>query len=259
MGDLIYANSAFVPGKVERFFCSTLTALVAGQGVCFNQDYGTASAVDGQRLQIVEAPSVTNSRDFAGILVNAKPVTTVLAVVEVLIGGGGLAYIGAASVTIGDYLTCDVLDGKFYAVGHKGRGTVKVLQTLTAAGLALVELCEGEPSGLVYTQTPALAGGAVVLTPTGRSRINGATVSTSHATWTLADGKVIGERKSIVITNTVGNSKNLVVTVTNGIQIDGTTALASVTFNTAAEEAILEWNGMDWALLGYVGATLAAS
>jgi len=258
MSDMIYSNDAFVPAKVERFFCSTSAALVAGQGVCLNSDYGTATAVDGQRLQVVETPSVTNSRDFVGILVNAKPAHAAgLVAVEVAVGGGCLVYSGESTVTLGDYLTCDVLDGKFYAAGHGGRGTVKVLQTLAAAGLALAQLCDGDQSGLVHTQTPALAGGAIVLTPTGRSRINGATISTAHATWTLANGKFIGERKSIVITNTVGSSKNLVVTVTNGVQIDRTTALASLTFNAANEEAILEWNGMDWALLGYVGVTLA--
>ena len=259
MGDIKYANAAWLEGAVvEEFFCEDLAALTAGQAVCFDRDRGVAANVDGKRLQFVEGPSVSNNCDFAGILLDAKAAHTEGHVcVRVVVKGPALVNVGAASVALGDFLTADVLDGKFYAVGHKGRGTVKVLQTLTAAGLALAVMCEGEESGLVHTQALALAGAAVVLTPTGRTLIDGTLVVTAHATYTLANGKQIGERKSIKVTDLIGSTKNLVVTVTNGVQIDRTTALATLTFNAADEEAILEWDGMNWALLGYAGVTLA--
>jgi len=158
-----------------------------------------------------------------------------------VVKGPALVYVGASTVTLGDYLTADVLDGKFYGVGQKGRGTVKVLQTLSEA---------------VHTQAIAAGGGAVVLSPVGRSLIDGTLADTANSTFTLADGKQIGERKSIKMAVAMA-ANDLVVTVTNGVQIDRTTALATLTFNAVNEEAILEWNGMDWALLGYVGVTLA--
>jgi len=256
--EIIYDNDAWIPQTIEKFFCSTATALVQGQGVCLNSDYGTATAVDGRRLQVVEAPSVTNNRDFVGVLVSAKAAHTSgeLMVVEVVTKGGALVNVGASSVTLGDYLTCDVLDGKFYAAGEQGRGTVKVLQTLSAAGLALALLQEGAQSGLVHTQAIAAGGGAVVLTPTGRSLVDGTLADTADSTFTLANGKVIGERKSVKMAVAMA-ANDLVVTVTSGVQIDRTTALASVTLNAQNEEFHVEWNGKTWALLDYSGATLA--
>jgi len=258
MGDIKYANDAWILDQViEDFFCEDTSALVAGQAVCLDMDRGTATAVDGKRLQFVEAPSVSNNRDFAGILLDAKPAHTSGHVsVRVVVSGPALVNVGASSVTLLDYLTADVVDGKFYGVGQKGRGTVKILQTLVAAGLALADLCEGEESGMVHTQAIAAGGGAVVLTPVGRSLIDGTLADTANSTFTLADGKQIGERKSIKMAVAMA-ANDLVVTVTNGVQIDRTTALATLTFNAINEEAILEWNGMDWALLGYVGVTLA--
>lgn len=256
--EIIYANDAWIPGNTERFFCSTAAALVQGQAVCFNFDYGTATAVDGQRLQVVEAPSVSNNRCFAGVLKSAKAAHTSgeLQVVEVITKGGCLVNVGASSVTLGDYLTADILDGKFYSVGEQGKGTVKILQTLSAAGLALAELLEGQQSGLVHTQAVAAGGGAIVLSPVGRSLVDGTLADTADYTYTLANGKVIGERKSIKMSVAMA-ANDLVVTVTSGVQIDRTTALATVTFNAINEEAHLEWNGKTWMLLDYSGATLA--
>jgi len=256
--EIIYDNDAWIPQTVEKFFCSTATALVQGQAVCLNSDYGTATSVDGRRLQVVEAPSVTNNHNFVGVLLSAKAAHTsgTLMVVEVVTKGGALVNVGASSVTLGDFLTADVLDGKFYAAGEQGKGTVEVLQTLAAAGLALAKICEGPQSGMVHTQAIVAGGGAVVLTPTGRSLIDGTLADTADYTWTLANGKVIGQRKSIKITTAMA-ANDLVVTVTSGVQIDRTTALATITFNAVNEEAHLEWNGKTWMLLDYSGATLA--
>lgn len=259
MSDILYNNDAKLDQVVRQFLCSTTSALSAGTVLCFNDDYGTATAVDGRRGQIVEAPSVSNNRRFAGVLLNAKAAhTSGLVVVQAVVGGDALVLVGAASVTIGDYLTGDVSDGKFYNVGFQGRGTVKVLQTLNAAGLALARLLDGPESCLMNNVTQE-ADGAVALSPSGYNRLDGEDEGVDGAlTYTLADGKVIGERWALKISATLAGSNDLTITVTNGIQADGTTALASIVIDDVNNFCLLEWTGEVWKLIYQEGCTLSS-
>jgi len=87
--------------------------------------------------------------------------------------------------------------------------------------------------------------------------INGGTVNDANITYTLADGTVVGQRKGFKITTLIGNSKDFVITVTNGVQLDGSTALATVTIDEAGDQCVLEWMGAHWKLIANSGGALA--
>jgi len=234
-----------------------------GYACMYNMDYGTAANVDPERHKRVEAPSVTNNRFFAGVHSQALTRSQTTKIWEPGRGGSvAQCYIGEA-VTLNDRVSVDYATGKFYKGGLSGgRGAGTVMQTLTEAGLADVLLDEGvgecDGNAGVFNITPEAAGGAIVLSQRGMNLINGGTINDDHATFTLADGVETGQKVGFKITTLVGNSKNVVVTVTTGVQADLATNLATITLNAADEIAILEWLGAEWVLRYYAGATLSS-
>jgi hypothetical protein len=247
----------------RRVACATAAAIGQGYGLVYDLDYGTAATADERRQKIVISPTAANASDFAGVLIQAKAAhTDTFEWVNIACPGDtAYAYVGEA-VTIGDLVKLDVGTnvGKFMKESgnvSRGLGCAIALQTITTAGLCLVWLLEGEDRGLLQNLAPAAAGGAIVLSKYGETIIDGTSVSTADCTATLANGTEIGQRKYIRIGVAIGNSKNFVLTVTSGVQIDDTTALATITFNAKDELALLEWRGDAWRLLHYSGATLA--
>jgi len=254
----------------EWVFFQGTTAIVQGQALCYNNDYVTTdtgeTATDawGKRGKVVELPSISNNGSFAGVASAAYAANASGQWILIYKPGSiCLVRTGETSLTLGDKtFICAAIDatynGYFYSTGaSKGKGNARVLQTITAAGLVMCELMDGEESGLIQRVTLALAGGAITaFAPGANVVVAGAAVSTDHATCTLADGTFIGQRTSIVISTTVGNSKSLVVTVTNGLKIDDT-SLSTLTFNTAAEAALLEWTGSKWKVISTLGTSVA--
>jgi hypothetical protein len=123
-------------------------------------------------------------------------------------------------------------------------------------------LMNGEESGLQEFLMP-LDAQAVSAMVGGVSFIGGGTTMAADSTDTLADGTRNGLKKGFAGLGTL-TTKDWIITVTSGIQHDGSTALASVAIDAAAEEAVVEWHGNfgtntggAWQLLHYVGATLA--
>ena len=82
----------------------------------------------------------------------------------------------------------------------------------------------------------------------------------SNYTITLPDGTAVGQRCHILCTGTAAGAGKTVVALANaGLQIDGSTAPVSLTYDAADEESFLEWNGLKWHLKDSVGATIAAA
>lgn len=126
----------------------------------------------------------------------------------------------------------------------------------------LAYLMDGEQSGLQEILTPQDAT-AVQSMVGGVTFLGGGWTMAADSTATLADGLQNGQKKGIAGLGTL-TTKDWLLTVTSGIQHDGSTALASIAIDAAAEEAVLEWNGNFgpntggvWQLKHYVGATLA--
>jgi hypothetical protein len=246
-------------------------ALVEGQGLCYNWDYGTAGTREPRRGNEVELPTILNARYFAGVTARAYNARTGGQLVEIHLPGSVCNVMTGVDTVIGvGRITCQAGAGgdgagHFGDAGFAGQGSAVPLQTVTAGAgsLCLARLEEGPQSGLIEYIT-AVAGANVCMVG-GVTYIIGASVA-SDATFTLADGPVTELRKAFIVVTTAVTTNNFVVTVTSGVQgilhATPTTALASLTFNAIGETSILEWDGVlvgtsTWTLTSNIGATIA--
>jgi hypothetical protein len=97
----------------------------------------------------------------------------------------------------------------------------------------------------------------------GTTILCGGYTMAADSTSTLADGIIEGQKKAIAGLGTL-TTKDWVLTVTSGLQKDGSTALASFAIDAAEEEAVLQWHGNvgdspdgQWTELQSAGATAA--
>ncbi len=255
------ANYKFQPRLELRRVYGLDSSYTKGYGVVYDHTSTDAALVtvqDAARGKYVRNPTAAAyNKYFAGVLTGGR---SDKGMVEIAEPGSDPCevYVGEAA-TCGQIVSLDCGDnaGKFMLNGEgRGKGSGIILQTITEAGLAHVKLFDGsEDEGLLQIIATG-ASGAVVLTAEGLSRISTA-AATGGLTNTLANGTVKGQRKSYYISAVHATPQDLVVTVTTGVQMDGTTALASITLNAAAESATLEWDGVQWQLISYKGATLA--
>jgi len=233
------------------------TALSKGMGLCYERDYySTATsetATDACQLRDVrvELPSNANNNFFAGVVLKSYPAKTGGQWVEIAEPGSCVKILTTVASVLASNtrLTCQAGGtnaGKWTTAGLPGRGTAVTMQTDADGGLVLAKLEDGPESGLVEIITPTT--GANTFMVGGVTRLSAATIASADGTATLADGNVVGERKVFECEGTM-TTNNVVLTVTSGIQEDNSTALATLTFNADAEDAILEWFGTDWYLL----------
>jgi len=231
------------------------TALLEGQGVCYNWDYGTAANAVGARGNRVELPSITNAQHFAGVAARNYAAKTGGQFIEINVPGSVCNILAKASATIGvGRLTCEAggdYAGYFRYSGFSGQGSAVPLQTCdrsTTAGTVLARLEVGEQSGLVEVPTLDADGGAHTFMVGGMTVFDEATTLAADVTFTLADSTVDGLRKGFkCMAAMTGN--DIVITVTSGIQgiynADPTTALATITLDADDEECFLYWGGTE--------------
>lgn len=347
--------------KVVLFaFYDGTDALLQGEGLCFNSDRGTAIEADGRRANRVERPTVSNNRDFAGVLArsySAKPAGQLVELyapgskcvpvalgVDTVLGTGVLTFGVAGRYNIG--VSTGTNGGRFYNGKFRGRGSAIPRQTVTAlleasmtgawsiavdgktitmvstAGLAaddtvvllggaddgtgtvipgkyrvasitsatvlvlatscfdvtpggaltatgyvytgnptaLCDLLDGEESGGVeFINLPNAGGDSMPYMVGGVSYICGGVTLAADAEVELAQGSLPGEKKAFVCLGVMTTNDFVVDLVTNGIQIDGSTALAEVNAFDAADDACyLEFQGARWFLKDLVGGATAA-
>lgn len=94
-------------------------------------------------------------------------------------------------------------------------------------------------------------GHGVAIAPHG---ITVLTLSAGANVSTIASGAPAGTRKVITCAARTGGSHQVNFTV-NGVQDDGSTALASLVFNAADETAVLVSNGTKWICIKSSGST----
>ncbi len=124
---------------VGWFWYSGTDAISKGEAVCYDTDYGTATANEGRRQNQVERPSLSNNKAFAGVaardysaktggqfieayMPGSKGVPVALAV-DTVINTGVLSFVAGAS---GSHR------GRFYTGKYLGRGSIIPRQTVTA-------------------------------------------------------------------------------------------------------------------------------
>lgn len=234
------------------------TALKEGQGVCYNSDYGVATAADARRYNRVELPSQANARSFAGVAAREYAAHAGGQLVEIFRPGSVCNILANANLTISSGLiTCQAggaLAGYFTRAGFDGEGSAVPAQTVdrsATAGKCLALLCVGSPSGLIEVVTCAPAGGATVFLVGGVTYLAAVTLA-ADATNTLANGTISGMRKKFVVEGTQ-TTNNVVVTVTAGFQgllnASALVALATLTMDTIGGASLLVWYEGAWQLM----------
>lgn len=187
---------------------------------------------------------------------------------EMTVLGGATAATGVTRCTPGVYPVVQATGAHTFTVtGNTGNGAMTTFLTKKNL-LKLAYLCDGEESGLSEYVVPITAAAQqFVLTQGGTTFIcGGITIAGNCTTNTLADaltnGATEGRKKAFYSLGAVGTSEYL-ATVTSGVKFDGTTAITTITFNAAAEHAILEWHGNFgpgttgvWTLVESKGATI---
>lgn len=232
------------------------TALLEGQGVCYNWDSGTAAAKDGRRSNRVEVPSILNAQYFAGVTDGKYAARTGGQLITIFKPGSWCNVLSRASTVIGvGRLTCEITaatatNGSFRYSGLEGEGSCVPFQTIDRSGTAGVCFCKldaGRPSGLceVIAIVDNDAIGTVMVG--GTTFVTGATIAGGDCTYTLPDATRDGLRKKIKVITTEIATNDLVVTVTTGrSHALADSDLATVTFagasTTVNTQVTLEWD-----------------
>lgn len=251
---------------VKRVFFTGTVAIYEGQGVCYDDDRGTAASVNHERGDRVELPTVASHDAFAGVVSKDYPANADGQWIEIFEPGSYCKVRVNVSATIGGFYTCSLSDvtadnGDFGAAGFLGRGTVKALQTVD--GSSTDALCEavlltGDESGLnqVITLVESTSTGAQSVTPFGQTTMTGGVTPAADVTYTLADAAFQGAQKRFLLNGTIG-THDFVVTVTNGEQLDGATDLATLELDGDGDDSVLIFYGSAWQLVGNAGTGLA--
>ena len=252
----------FMRGRVGGIAAGQITtsvAIKAGYPLCYNFDFGTASAADETRVWYVEKPSTSNNYYFAGVAAESKPAGYEGPIKMFLPGSLCLVWTNQSCTLGTTIITAEAGEYRFGQAGFRGQGSARAMQTVNRSGTAgtvLALLDEGEQSGLMEVLTAT----NVLMVPMvgGVTHFATTTIETGNATLTLADGTWVGQKKMFILDGTQTTS-DIVATVTTEMPVGDTgyTADAAV-FNTYTMDAATEyleatWNGQAWYCHGRVG------
>lgn len=243
----------FAPLKIRKVFFTGATAIVEGQPLCYDSDKGTAADVDNARGYNVEMPSTSNNYAFAGVAMEAHDANASGQWLTIAEPGSVVLIQTNQNCTIkSTVVTACAGQNYFYKAGYRGRGTALCLQTVNRSsvqGLVLAKLDDGEESGLV--QEVAVVAGAIATVMAGGVTFHStAAAPASNATYTVADGTFVGQRKRIVCDAAI-TTGDIDVTITTHV----TESPEHLFMDADGEEIILEWNGLTWRDHGSTAAT----
>ncbi len=243
------------------------TALLEGQAVCYNFDYGTASVADARRASKVEVPSVTNARWFAGVAARPYAANSTGQMIEIYCPGSICKVLGISTGTdtvVGvGRLTFEITasvatNGSFRYEGLPGEGSCIPLQTvdLDVDGVLILAKLETGPASGGVQEVQTVDNSAFVAMVGGTTYLIGHAAAGGNATFALVQGTYEGQRKKFKMVTTAMSGGNTVVIspATNGLQLDGS-ALATITMDAVTEEISLEFTAAAWCTRGLTGAT----
>lgn len=151
----------------------------------------------------------------------------------------------------------DASNGEMATAGEYDVLTAPTADTITIDGDPgdcdlLLYIIKGNPTILAYLEDGQESGLQEVISPQdavavssmvgGTTYVAGGWTMAADSTFTLADGTIEGLRKTFTCLGTL-TTKDYKVTVTSGIQSDGSTSLASFSFDGAGDLMVLEWAG----------------
>lgn len=115
----------------RRVFFTGSTALVKGQGLCYDHDRGTSTTADATRQNYVEVPTTSNGLHFAGVTAKAYDAKTGGQWITIYEPGSTCQVAVGIDTAIGQTMTCSAHSadaGRFTMPGFIGRGTAMALQ-----------------------------------------------------------------------------------------------------------------------------------
>jgi hypothetical protein len=261
------------PSITEHVWFMGTGALLEGQAVCYNFDFGTAADVDGRRGNRVEPPSTTNNLYFAGVAARDYPANAAGAtrpqLIEIYTPGSWCNVRSAASTTLGvGRLTFDITavvatNGLFKYEGLEGEGSCVPLQTVdrsSTAGLCFARLDPpGRPSGGVET-VQLVDATAFVAMVGGTTNVIGVAAGTSSPAEEILDGTKEGQRKKFEVITTAVTTNECRINIENddgNDPADGTQDLDGVEIGAVGDQVVFEWAAGSWNIVGKNGITLA--
>jgi hypothetical protein len=127
---------------IRKVKFSGTTALVRGQAVFYDRDYGTATTADPDRDWIVEAASAGNYHNFAGVAIAAYAAKSSGQIIDIYVPPSFCeVYTAETSVTLGELLYINS-SGYFTKVAGANVLAARAMQTISAAGLIFVQLIQ---------------------------------------------------------------------------------------------------------------------
>ena len=253
----------------EEVWFEGVTALLEGQAVCYNFDYGTATDKDGRRCNRVEVPSILNARFFAGVCAEKHAASATGQLIRIYKPGSWCNVLGistASDTVIGvGRLTFEITaavatNGTFRYSGLEGEGSCIPMQTVNVSESQLIFArldAPGRPSGGVQT-VQTVDNTAFVAMVGGTTYLVGHAAAGGDATFALVQGTYEGQRKKFAMITTAMSGGNTVVITpaTDGLTIAGG-ALDTITLDAVSEIISLEYFAGRWATQGLTGATEA--
>ncbi len=236
-----------------------ITALLEGQAVCYNYDYGTATDSDARRRSKVEVPSITNAQFFAGVCSRKYAASATGQMIEIYLPGSLCNVLGIASasdtvVGVGrltfEITSAVATNGTFRYSGLPGEGSCIPMQTVDVSEAQLILALldpPGRPSGGLEVIAIVDNGAIGTVMVGGTTLVTGATIGAGDCTYTLPDATRDGLRKKFKVITTEIATNDLVVTVTTGrSHALADTGLATATWagasTTVDAQVTLEWD-----------------
>jgi predicted RecA/RadA family phage recombinase len=167
--------------------------------------------------------------------------------------------------TMGKHSISSITDGTTIVL------TASCLSTLSTGSLTLTgyiytgnakcqaDLLDGDESGGIEFLSPPNAGvvGISYMTE-GVSYVCGVGTMAADTDVTFAQGTRPGQKKAFICLGTLGTSDFTLDLATNGIRLDGSTALTDINaIDTAADAVYLQFNGLLWHTMDLTGCTEA--
>lgn len=199
-------------------------ALKQGEGVCYNTDYGTATAATANRANRVERPTVSNNRAFAGVAAQSyaavaggeqviriyapgsKSVPVALGV-DTVIDTGLVTFTVKGRYDIGVTTGLGTEAGRFVSGRYRGRGTAVPRQTVTAlleSSMTGGWLLAADGVTLTMTATAGLAAGDTVVILGGEDDATDAVVPGKYTISSVTNGTVLVLTASAYDTGALG-------------------------------------------------------
>jgi len=191
-------------------------ALKQGEGVCYNTDYGTATAINARRANLVERPSTSNNEAFAGVAERDYAAQSGGQLIEINVPGSRGVLVALSVDTV---INTGILSfqagggtgaGRFTTGRFLGRGSAIPRQTVTALledGRPGVTISVDATDGVTVTVADSsdYAAGDILLILAAEMDGTGIPVMGKHVISSITDGTTIVLAASCLSTLSTGS------------------------------------------------------